>query len=61
MRWQKKLTKKELKHVRKWVGNTLTAIKAQAVIHAGWRKDKPENPEPCYTCYIIAGKLGLKT
>ncbi len=61
MRWQDKITKKELKHVREWVGTTLTAIKRQAKLHAQERKDMPTWPEPCYTCKSVARKLGLKT
>ncbi len=61
MRWQKKLTKKELKHVKEWVGDTLTAFKAQAKYLTEARKNRGNDfSEPCYTCKTIAGKLGIK-
>ncbi len=60
MRWQNKLTKKELKHVREWVGNTLTAFKAQVKFLAETRKNRDNDySEPCYVCRSVARKLGL--
>lgn len=59
MRWQKKITKKELKHVRKNVGNTLTEFKAMVVIHENIRSSKESHINPCYDCQTIARKLGL--
>ncbi len=59
MRWQDKLTKKELKHTHEWVGYTLGAIKAQVAKHKVMRIEN-EDIEPCFTCKAIAGKLGLR-
>ncbi len=61
MRWQDKITKKELKHVKKWVGNTLTQFKEQAKYLTEERKNRGNDfSEPCYTCKDVARKLGLK-
>ncbi len=61
MRWQNKLTKSELKHVRKWVGSTLTAFKSQAKFLAELRKTRDNGySEPCFVCRDVARKLGIK-
>ncbi len=61
MRWQNKITKTELKHVKKWVGNTLTAFKLQAKYLAETRKTEDNDfSEPCHVCKSVARKLGLK-
>ncbi len=59
MKWQDKLTKKELKHTREWVGNTLVSIKNQVAKHEKMRKED-KGYEPCFICKTIAGKLGLR-
>ena len=60
MRWQDKLTKKELKHLRKDAGcRTLQQVKDTVKQHEKWRKEFPKNPDPCFDCFIIGQKLGL--
>lgn len=60
MKWQKKLTKKELAHVKEWCGGTLASFK---------RSRKEQNEElaahpisfmPCWECRSIALKLGIE-
>ncbi len=60
MKWQDKLSKSEMKHLKSWVGTTLTAVKTQSATHAKSRRE-PEwsGVEPCYICKSIARKLGL--
>lgn len=54
MKWQKKLTKKELKHIKETTSDgTLRAIKTN-------RLGQTENNITCHDCDIIARKLGLK-
>lgn len=60
MRWQDKLTKKELKHVRKYVGNTLTAFKTQAKEVTEDRNLGNGFTGPCGVCKSVAKKLGLR-
>jgi hypothetical protein len=59
MKWQKRITKKELKHVKEMCGGTLQAFKQT---REQQRKDKARNPdiEPCWDCRRIARKLGLE-
>ncbi len=60
MKWQDKLTKDELKHVREWVGSTLTAFKKQVKFLTKEQKTRGNDfSAPCYTCKVIARKLGL--
>ncbi len=60
MKWQDKLTKAELKHVREWVGSTLKEVKSMMAIHKERRKEKgSEGIEPCFICRSVARKLGL--
>lgn len=59
MRWQAKLTKAEMKHVRQWVGNTLQKIKANTKTQQKMRRDDPTAPDPCYICHDVGRKLGL--
>ncbi len=61
MIWQKKITKAELKHVKKWVGNTLTAFKSHAKYLAEERQDRDNDfSEPCHVCKSVARKLGIE-
>lgn len=66
MRWQKKLTKKQMKHLRDSNVPTLSAFK---LLREGQKKVENENKDkdvplggryPCYECYEIAKKLGLE-
>lgn len=65
MRWQKKLTKKEIKHLRETIIGppTLRAFKVNLEFQ---RKCDAENekrdnrfPMTCMECHFIAKKLGL--
>ena len=61
MRWQKKLTKKEMKHVKESMDHrpTLTGIINN---RAHQKEMKGEGGiEPCYECRSIAIKLGLES
>lgn len=66
MKWQKKLTKKELRHVVESGGRTLEGFKRN---REGQMKMKEEhkirfkdegNHEPCFMCRGIAIKLGIE-
>ena len=57
---KKVLTKKEFKHLSKDAGcRTKTAFQNTINIQAQWRKDNPNNPDPCWDCKFIAEKLGM--
>ena len=59
MRWQDKLTKKEMKHLRTDANcRTLEQVKNTVEQHEEWRKEFPKT-EPCWDCKVIAQKLGL--
>ncbi len=59
MKWQDKLTKKELRHLRVDANcTTLAAVKRTVEKHEEWRKDFP-GTEPCWDCKEIGRKLGL--
>jgi len=58
-RWQDKLTKKELEHVRKWAGGTLASIRKTRIAQAV-DKEVRGGQEPCWDCRVIAKKLGLE-
>jgi hypothetical protein len=60
MKWQKKLTKKELAHVKEWAGGTLAGLKRTREFHRADLAAHPDGPEPCWDCKIIARKLGLE-
>lgn len=67
MKWQAKLTKKELSHLRKEGGvRTLETAKTLFAKQAEMRKEADEKGmppgigEPCWTCLGIARKLGLR-
>jgi len=60
MKWQDKLTKKELKHLRKDANCfTLQHVKNTVEQHEKWRKEFPNNSDPCFDCKAIGRKLGL--
>jgi len=67
MKWQDKLTKKELSHLRKEAGcRTLAATKKTFDTQAKMRKKSEAEglpvgmAEPCWDCLTIARKLGLR-
>jgi len=62
MRWQDKLTRDELKHLRDIAG-VVTKIQAERIFAAQkYMRDKytrdKGGSEPCWTCKRIAEKLG---
>jgi len=61
MRWQKKLNKKELAHVRKRCRGTLAGLKRAREFQKEKKEKFPEMSEPCWECRMIARKLGLET
>jgi len=58
MKWQDKLSKRELSHLRKSGVTTLTVARANAEHQLKLRR-KPESIEPCWDCKSINRKLGL--
>jgi hypothetical protein len=67
MKWQDKLTKAELAHLRIQAGcQTLAAVKRNVREQAKMRKESdkaglpPGIGEPCFDCLAIAQKLGLR-
>lgn len=64
MRWQDKLTKKELAHVREWGGKTLAGFKGirkvHRVIRDRYKRAGLGFTEPCWICRRIAEKLGIE-
>ena len=67
MKWQDKLTKKELKHLRNFCGvRSLAAAKImfknQAIMRLKADKEgiPPGMGEPCWECLDIARKLGFR-
>lgn len=59
MRWRKKLTQKELKHIRE---TTERGTKAEFLRNraAQVKEEKRGWPIPCFECRIIARKLGTE-
>ena len=66
MKWQKKLTKKELKHMKE---NNCGTLKAFAWLRSCQREHRidaiekgfsPGIAEPCFECKHIAMKLGIE-
>jgi hypothetical protein len=53
LKWEKKLTAKELKHVREWGGKTLAGFKET-------RRLQKNGADACWDCRHIARKLGLE-
>jgi hypothetical protein len=58
MKWQKKLTKKELRHVKEWCGGTLAGLKSTRE-HQKLMAEQGK-ALPCFECQSIAQKLGLE-
>jgi hypothetical protein len=58
-RWQKKLTKKELKHIKETTNRgTLSEFKSNREAQIAQKLSL--NMEPCWECRIIASKLGIE-
>ncbi len=53
MRWQKKLTKKELLHLRETGATTLEQVRENVLFQA-------QNRFPCWECVEIGRKLGIE-
>lgn len=51
MRWQKKLNKKERRHMKEWCSNSVAGLKRNILHNSAGL--------PCWDCWGIAGKLGL--
>ena len=59
---KKVLTKDELEHLTKGAGcRTKQQFQNTIDTHEKWRKENPENPDPCLECNLIAKKLGMKS
>lgn len=59
MKWQDKLTKEELQHVRQWGGKTLTGFKGNRHAQREMQLERGGS-EPCLECKHIAIKLGIE-
>jgi ssDNA-binding Zn-finger/Zn-ribbon topoisomerase 1 len=53
LKWEKKLTARELKHVRENCGKTLFSFKET-------RRQQKAGADACFDCRFIARKLGLE-
>jgi len=65
LRWEKKLTAEEVRHVREWCGGSLRSFTNHAARLKEERKAlRSGDPlfvrEPCWECLKIARKLGLE-
>ena len=60
MRWQKKLTKKELQHMKEWCRGTIAGLKRNREAHHSYQATPPDGPEACWDCRMIAKKLGIE-
>ena len=65
LKWEKKLTVKELQHVREWGGKSLRGFIENRAVQAKLKAEDEirfpgGNNEPCWECKIIARKLGLE-
>ena len=59
-KWQRKLTKKEIKHIKETTDRgTLIEFKRNHIQHEIWREEFPENSDPCRECREIAKKLNF--
>jgi len=52
MRWQQKLTRKELQHLRETRANTLEEVRENVLYQS-------QNCFPCWECVEIGRKLGI--
>ena len=59
-KWQKKLTRNELCHVKEWCGGTLAGIKRTRRHQKADEDLFPEKMMPCWDCKQIAKKLGIE-
>ena len=57
MKWQKKLTKKELSHIKETTNGTLGSFKRNRESHLV--ELAQTGKEPCFECRTIARKLGI--
>jgi hypothetical protein len=58
LKWEKKLTAKEVRHIREWAGGSLRSFAGHA---AQLKEDRKITLiEPCWECKMIARKLGLE-
>jgi hypothetical protein len=60
LKWEKKLTAKEVRHVRELCGGSLRSFTEQADRLANMRRELAYTSEPCWECRTIAIKLGLE-
>jgi hypothetical protein len=60
MKWQEKLTKAELKHLRESGPVTLRALRVNRAYQKMMKEQSGGHVEPCYECKKIAQKLGLE-
>ena len=65
MRWQDKLTPKQLSHARQWMGGTLKGIKRtrkyQVEVVTPIRAGFPMlSQEPCWDCFEVSTALNLE-
>lgn len=59
MKWQDKLTKRELEHIRATTNRrTLAEFKRNRTVQRAWKL--ADGVERCYVCRGIAKKLGLE-
>lgn len=64
MEWRKKITKRQLTHVREHCGGTLRGLKKARELQKKIRADVMEvapqlAAEPCFDCWEVARRLGL--
>jgi hypothetical protein len=60
MKWQKKLTKKELAHMKEYNNGTLATLKQNREHQRQYDQENPDRMEACRECRNIARKLGLE-
>ncbi len=63
MRFQNKLNKKQLAHVKECCGGTLRGIREARAFHRSERERRERlglHPESCFECRGIALKLGIE-
>ena len=57
MRWQKKLTKKQLRHLKEMEIATLAVFRATREHQKRYSAEHPDAPEPCWECRMIESRL----
>ena len=55
---KKVLTKKEQRHLTEMGVHSVRMFRITRETQLQRKEQYPDNPEPCWTCRIIAGKLG---